>query len=127
MSAKPAHAHCHRCGAIARMDVSNRCSVCACSISAPLQESDAGWMSDQHRPANVSGVSTDHATQMARLMSAWCPSQVDWNYIDAHQAVLSAEQRDWTYVLCQLTPAEPQRAQSSSCRRVRGRRGGRRM
>ena len=98
---------------------------------ARLEMGDLGWMSDEHRAAHVDGVSSEHQAQMSRLMSAQCPSQVDWDYVDAHRAVLSAEQCDWTYVLCQMTPTEPQRAQSSTgvCgrRRVRGRRGGRRV
>lgn len=101
------------------------------AASGRLEMGDAGWMSAEHRAAHVGSVSSEHHAQMSRLMSAECPSQVDWDYVDAHQAVLSTEQRDWTYVLCQLTPAESQRAQRSTGargrRRVRGRRGGRRV
>ena len=28
MGSKPEHAHCHRCGAVARLDYDHRCSVC---------------------------------------------------------------------------------------------------
>jgi hypothetical protein len=86
--------------------------------------------------SNIS-CSEAHRRQVQQLMDASEPAQVDWDYIITHAAVLTPEQRDWAYELCQWVGNEVPSVTVAAAvpntdangggrrRRRRGKRGGR--